>query len=143
MTASAWDKFLLLSWKNWVIQIRHPIQTVFEVLIPVLVCTLIIVVRGLVDISESPELRYQPINTNLIGEVLSYSDTNTFLGYSPSNPVLAALVGNAATQLGLSVRFGAENASALETWAMNQVPFASIEFDDSYKVSWRIDRHEG
>lgn len=135
MTASAWDKFLLLSWKNWVIQIRHPLQTVFEVLIPVLVCALIIVVRGLVEISESPELRYQPNSTNLIGEVLTYSDTNTFVGYSPLNPVLGALVANAATNLGLTLSFGAENASALEIWAMTEIPFASIEFDDSYKVS--------
>lgn len=53
---SSWNKFQLLLWKNWTIQKRHYIQTLFEILIPVLCCSMLILVRGLVD----PEMVDQP-----------------------------------------------------------------------------------
>lgn len=45
---SNWAKFRLLMWKNCLIQYRHPIQTVFEVLLPALFGVILIVVRALV-----------------------------------------------------------------------------------------------
>lgn len=44
-----WDKFRLLLWKNWLLQWRHPIQTVIEVLAPVIFAALLVLIRGLVE----------------------------------------------------------------------------------------------
>lgn len=47
------DKFLLLTWKNWLLQWRHKTQTAFEVLAPVFFSILLVLIRSLVD----PETR--------------------------------------------------------------------------------------
>jgi ATP-binding cassette, subfamily A (ABC1), member 3 len=65
MTTSNPKKFLLLLWKNWVIQKRHPIQTVVEIALPVLFCSLLILIRVLVDPGTmQPETHYTPLNLN-------------------------------------------------------------------------------
>jgi hypothetical protein len=43
-----WRKFLLLMWKNWTLQRRHPIQTAVEILAPVLLASLLVLIRSLV-----------------------------------------------------------------------------------------------
>jgi ATP-binding cassette subfamily A (ABC1) protein 3 len=43
-----WRKFTLLMWKNWTLQRRHPIQTAVEILAPVLLASLLILIRSLV-----------------------------------------------------------------------------------------------
>lgn len=136
MPASAWDKFLLLSWKNWLIQLRHPIQTVFEILIPVLVCALIVVIRGLVDIDEvTDDIRYKPFNASQIGNVLAIKDLNFVLAYSPNNPLIANLFAGVQAELGFVSVSGFDNAVLLEENGLNNLPFASFEFDDNLKVS--------
>ena len=136
MTASAWDKFLLLSWKNWIIQLRHPIQTVFEVLVPVIVCALLILIRGLVDINEYTEdIKYEPFSTTFIGEVRLYKDVNLQLAYSPQNPVLQSLVNSVSLELNFTLPVaGIINSEELLNYAKSREPFASIEFDDDLKV---------
>lgn len=135
MTASAWDKFLLLSWKNWIIQIRHPVQTVFEILVPVVVCALLIVIRGLVESSEyTKDFKYPPFSTIFIGDVLQLDNVNPYLAYSPENPVLEGLVNNVASQFQLLPSVGIHNATDLGNYASTFVPFASFEFDDSLRV---------
>lgn len=134
---SAWDKFLLLSWKNWIIQLRHPIQTLFEVLVPVLVCTLLLLIRGLVDIEEIPESRFAPFSTNFIGGVRLTEGVTDQLAYSPQNPVLQSLVSRVSLELDFPLPVEARESSLdLENWASIWVPFASIEFEDSLKVRW-------
>lgn len=36
-------------WKNWTLQWRHKIQTVVEILVPVLFAALLVLIRGLTD----------------------------------------------------------------------------------------------
>lgn len=134
MTASAWDKFLLLSWKNWIIQIRHPIQTVFEVLVPVAVCALLIVIRGLVDAKNVDEISYyDPERVDIMDRVPFVG--MRILTYSPQNDVLNELVDNAAKAVGLQGAVGFADAAVLQDNATLSNPFASIEFDDSWSVS--------
>lgn len=52
------DKFLLLMWKNWVLQIRHPIQTIMEIAAPVLFCALLVLIRSLVDPEDKKGVSY-------------------------------------------------------------------------------------
>jgi ATP-binding cassette subfamily A (ABC1) protein 3 len=44
-----WTKFVLLMWKNWTLQRRHPIQTAVEILAPVLLASLLVLIRSLVS----------------------------------------------------------------------------------------------
>lgn len=135
-TASAWDKFLLLTWKNWIIQIRHPIQTIFEVLIPVLVCALVILIRGLVDIEVFvDDFKYTTQLTTQINETILYANgVNLELAFSPPNPLFGKMVQNIATDLKLARIIPRENSTDLENYSMSMVPFASIEFEDSLRV---------
>lgn len=136
MTASAWNKFLLLSWKNWIIQIRHPIQTIFEILVPIFICTLLILIRGLVEIREYKEdIRYKPESTTTLSNTSWLSGVNQQLLYSPENPIFERIVNNVSQQLNftLPVR-GLPNSLELLNSAKVLEPFASIEFEDSQQV---------
>lgn len=48
----AWAKFSLLFWKNVLLQRRHRLQTVIEIVVPVLFCALLVVIRSLVTADE-------------------------------------------------------------------------------------------
>lgn len=71
MGASSWEKFLLLLWKNWIIQKRHYVQTIFEILIPALSCAVLILIRGLVDpkVFDEPTI-WNGLPTDTIGHML-------------------------------------------------------------------------
>lgn len=134
MAATAWDKFLLLSWKNWIIQIRHPIQTIFEVLLPIFVCALLIVIRGLVEIKEfdQPTTYEWESAVNIPNSRWFNEDVKHQLFYSPSNPVLDGIVGNVSQKLGFTLPVIAfDNSLELLNSAQTMEPFASIEFEDS------------
>lgn len=106
MTASAYDKFLLLLWKNTIIsQVRHPVQTIFEVLIPVIVCALVVLLRVLVDVeSFTEDVKYKSTTTNVIGEHLfNMGGVNRNLAFSPDNPVLKSLIQNVANEYDFTV----------------------------------------
>lgn len=135
-SASGWDKFLLLSWKNWIIQIRHPIQTIFEVLVPIFICALLILIRGLVEIEQFDEnTTYTPLSTTTIPNSAWFSTVNRQLLYSPNNLVFERIVGNVSEQLGFSLPVvGLPNALELLNSAKVLQPFASIEFEDSQQV---------
>lgn len=134
MTASAWDKFVLLSWKNWIIQLRHPIQTIFEVLVPVLVCSLLILIRGLTEVKDFPnEFRYPSQSVSNISRVIQIFDGLKVLAYSPNNPLLASLIAPVALEYEF-LPVGFDTAVELQNYAQTFGPFASVEFDDSYKV---------
>lgn len=45
---SRWQKFRLLMWKNYLLQWRHPFQTILEIAIPVLFSALLVLIRSLV-----------------------------------------------------------------------------------------------
>src|SRR5438874_1382279 len=45
-----WTKFLLLFWKNWILQKRHKIQTIVELLIPVIFS---LILRGIRNVSDT------------------------------------------------------------------------------------------
>lgn len=128
--ASWWDKFLLLTWKNWLIQIRHPVQTFFEIAVPVIVCSLIILIRGLVEVTKYDEFRYQPLITNNISELIRSESGSNVLAYSPNHVALAGLMQRVADEYRFDLH-AEDNSSALESYAVTRNPFASIEFDDA------------
>lgn len=50
--SSEWEKFKLLLRKNFIIQSRSKFQTALEVLIPVAFCSVLVIIRSLVDIKR-------------------------------------------------------------------------------------------
>lgn len=57
------DKFLLLMWKNWLLQYRRPIQTIVEIVAPLLFAMLLVVIRSLVDPEQKSLINYPPFCT--------------------------------------------------------------------------------
>lgn len=49
MAANSWDKFKLLMWKNFLLQWRHKIQMIIEILVPVVFSALLVLIRSLVE----------------------------------------------------------------------------------------------
>lgn len=56
---SNWDKFVLLLWKNWILQWNHKWQLVVEILLPVIFSLLLVLVRLLV-VAEPKTAEYYP-----------------------------------------------------------------------------------
>lgn len=139
---TVWDKFLLLSWKNWLIQFRHPIQTVFEVLIPVCVCAFLILIRSLVEVSEELKpLSWHPLELDhqFRFRTILMPSVNRVIAYSPRGPVLDEMMGNVVSEInrGLNVSekkfsgVGFADALTLEGNAITNTPFVSVEFDQT------------
>lgn len=136
--ANSWNKFSLLLWKNWIIQKRHYIQTLFEILIPALCCSMLILVRGLVD----PELvteptTFAPLPIDMFpGIPITLPRPLPKVAYSPANPILDALVADALENHMLSTftnftHEGYPNAFQLQALLVQQNYFVGIEFDDA------------
>jgi len=135
--SSIWDKFLLLLWKNWLIQFRHPIQTAFEILIPICVCSFLLLIRGLVNVTEESEpLKWNPIEmrNNFIFRDIFLTSVNTRIAYSPKSPVLEEIMSNVVEKLNYDPNstWTAESFAdpiALEGNALSTTPFLSVQFD--------------
>ncbi|XP_064556074.1 phospholipid-transporting ATPase ABCA3 isoform X2 [Drosophila montana] len=131
------DKFLLLLWKNWVIQCNHKTQLVFELLLPVFFILLVALVRVVVEVDNIEELHYaqQKIdNLQLFNESIKKVSDSTMpaftLVYSPRNDALQDLVQDAATSLGMTIS-GADNAQDLENQVLGKNAFAGVLFNAS------------
>ncbi|XP_034472561.1 ATP-binding cassette sub-family A member 3 isoform X2 [Drosophila innubila] len=135
---SNWDKFVLLLWKNWILQWSHKWQLVIELLLPAIFSLLMVLVRTLVDIEHMPVVNYRPLaldNLDLFNETMSRQNGMGMpaysLYYSPQNVHLDSVVGAAARSLGLN-HTGFEDAKTLQTSVTSSNAFAGIEFDQSW-----------
>ncbi|XP_063587850.1 uncharacterized protein LOC134765237 [Penaeus indicus] len=54
-SSSVGSKFWLLLWKNWLLQRRKKLQTVIEVVLPVVFCILLVIIRDLAPSDNFPE----------------------------------------------------------------------------------------
>ncbi|KAL1395380.1 hypothetical protein pipiens_011301, partial [Culex pipiens pipiens] len=129
--ATNWDKFLLLLWKNWTIQKRHKCQTLFEVLIPVLCFSIVLLIRyqsGPTSVATST--KFEPQSVDLLDRNDFPPAVEFLLAYSPQNIVLEGIVKRAADSLKMTSR-GYPNAKSLEVAMINSSIFAGVEFDDS------------
>uniref|UniRef100_A0A182NHT5 ABC transporter domain-containing protein n=1 Tax=Anopheles dirus TaxID=7168 RepID=A0A182NHT5_9DIPT len=138
MTTSSWDKLVLLLWKNWIIQKRHYVQTAFEVTIPVLACSLLILVRGLVTptVYTAPttfgSLNVQ--NLAMIREMVTNHPISLKIAYSPRNDVFESIVARAARLLGTDVLHqGYNDSESMYKDLVTHNYLAGLEFDEEFK----------
>lgn len=55
-------KLWLLMWKNWKLQLRHPLQTIIEIIVPVLFCIVLVLFRSVSDREPHKAMFYQPFD---------------------------------------------------------------------------------
>lgn len=55
MGATNFRKLRLILWKNWLLQWRHKVQTVIELLLPIVSVLLLIMMRSLINIRDFNE----------------------------------------------------------------------------------------
>uniref|UniRef100_A0A6E8VSN7 ABC transporter domain-containing protein n=1 Tax=Anopheles coluzzii TaxID=1518534 RepID=A0A6E8VSN7_ANOCL len=138
MSTSNWDKFVLLLWKNWIIQKRHYMQTLFEITIPVLACSLLILVRGLVTPTIYTETTtFRTLNVRslaMIREMLTTHPIELKIAYSPHNDVLDRVVHRAARLLGSDVLHqGYNDSESMYNDLVTHNYLAGLEFDQQFK----------
>ncbi|XP_018330699.1 ATP-binding cassette sub-family A member 3 [Agrilus planipennis] len=125
-----WNKFCLLFWKNWLLQIRHPVQTVIEILAPVLFSSLLVLIRSLVDVEEyNNGMSFSAFKANLNESFSSY-----VVGWSPYNPSLERIMNDVVINLGVSGHRSFNNSalleSAMQASTMDSI-LAGVQFPDS------------
>ncbi|KAK4876910.1 hypothetical protein RN001_009416 [Aquatica leii] len=130
------DKLLLLMWKNVLIQWRHPIQSIVQIITPVLFSFLLVAIRSLVVPEPHGDTHYQPFENDL---VLNKTFARA-IAYSPRNPILEQIMNNAIlgiykkskTKLKL---IPCNDSAALEQYLMNELNMimtvAGVQFSDS------------
>uniref|UniRef100_A0A1Y1MCM6 ABC transporter domain-containing protein n=1 Tax=Photinus pyralis TaxID=7054 RepID=A0A1Y1MCM6_PHOPY len=130
------DKFLLLMWKNFLLQWRHPIQTIIQISTPVLFSFLLVAIRSLVVPESHKATFYTPFENNLI---MNKSFART-IAWSPTHPVLEEIMKNVTreiyTKSKVKLRLISHNNSRLlEEYLMNELnllmTLAGVQFDDS------------
>ncbi|KAF2894183.1 hypothetical protein ILUMI_11990 [Ignelater luminosus] len=138
------EKFLLLMWKNFLLQWRHPVQTVVEILVPLAFASLLVVFRSLAYHTDYAAKVYTPFSVD-------YDNTSTLyfnLAWSPFNPVLETVIDDMVKQLESVNQTNRINVTNLKdsksleaylvslvnkentTWGYNNI-IAGIQFDDS------------
>ncbi|XP_017079298.2 phospholipid-transporting ATPase ABCA1-like isoform X2 [Drosophila eugracilis] len=133
---SNWDKFVLLLWKNWIIQWGHKKLIFGELLLPFLFTGLLILIRDKVPIKHLNITNYTenyPSNSRLF--LMSLSDdrlSDLPVYYSPKNDLLDKLVLEAMKNLPFEKYYASKNAAQLEGDVINKNAFAGIQFDDSW-----------
>ncbi|XP_058835896.1 phospholipid-transporting ATPase ABCA3-like isoform X2 [Topomyia yanbarensis] len=135
MATTDWEKFKLLLWKNWIIQKRHYVQTIFEITIPVLACSLLILVRGLVNPSTYTEpVTFERLYVSSIASLrtmISNHPIELTLVYSPGNLLFEQVDKRAAKMLGTDVRTKPfNNSDSMYNILVTNNYLAGIEFGD-------------
>lgn len=70
MVASNARKLRLVLWKNWLLQWRHKVQTVIELLLPVISVLIVIMMRALIDIRVIDEnTMYHPVGIDSLQDL--------------------------------------------------------------------------
>lgn len=71
--------FTLLMWKNWLLQRRHPVQSLIEIGAPIVFAILLVVIRSLVNpVPFNKPFVYEPFNPTRILFVANNNGSNLF-----------------------------------------------------------------
>ncbi|GJQ67966.1 hypothetical protein Trydic_g16721 [Trypoxylus dichotomus] len=124
-----WEKFLLLSWKNWLLQWRRPVQTLIEILAPVVFCALLVLIRSLVDPEPMDSVTFAPFSLNN-----SFLPSNvSAIFWSPcGNPSLTRIMARVSSKYRMLQQCFTDSSTldtALQRYTA--ITFAGVQFSDS------------
>ncbi|XP_013169431.1 PREDICTED: ATP-binding cassette sub-family A member 3-like isoform X2 [Papilio xuthus] len=101
--ASAWTKFRLLMWKNFMHQWRHKKQTLIELVLPVATMALVLILRQQIEPVVQDTKIYPPIRAHTLNYslpvLIGMNITQLSFAYSPENPMLDDVVRSAVVNL--------------------------------------------
>lgn len=111
---NAWRKFLLLLSKNWKLQVRRPIVTFFEILLPTLFCLILLAVRTSVSSSVvTTATQFPSYSVSGFSDSLMQTFTLPKLGlcymtvaYAPNTSLTQRIVGDALDRIHSSTHYG-------------------------------------
>lgn len=130
------QKIRLLLWKNYTVQKRHPIRTVLEFTLPLLITFVLVVLRDWVKPLESVKpIIYPPVNIDICGNITGVSK-QWDLAWSPSTDDTARKIVEKIMEKGNYKKSHAFlNANEMDRNLfdvhMRNVVLAGISFDDS------------
>ncbi|KAL3853225.1 hypothetical protein ACJMK2_016781 [Sinanodonta woodiana] len=131
--ASLGRQFVLLLWKNFVLQKRKVCVTVFEIIIPIAFALLLVVIRSLSD------SQYINHNTNYsTSDPASYNvaKENYTLLYAPNTTVINNIMAMVNTSLGVETVTGFNTEKELETeYSISNNVWAGVAFKGDYSSS--------
>ncbi|XP_019867946.2 phospholipid-transporting ATPase ABCA3-like [Aethina tumida] len=138
--ARNWDKFVLLMWKNWLLQYRKPVQTVVELLAPVLFSILLVCIRRFVDPTHHDTVVFEPFsilnqlqNKSLTGNGTGFA-MNLSIIYSPSTPETDKIM-SPFEMVGCKLIPTNNRKELEEAYAMNETSLLpAIEFSQDFSV---------
>ncbi|XP_075155305.1 ATP binding cassette subfamily A member 3 isoform X2 [Haematobia irritans] len=133
-----WEKFKLLTWKNWLLQWHHKVQFAIEILAPVIFSLLMVLVRTLVVAEEKPISQYQPQSIDNIDlfryqmSIIEFVKPVIYeLHYSPDNEYVQNIACAAAQSLNITCH-GHADSPALQFAMVSNNYLVGVEFDDDY-----------
>lgn len=136
LIVSNWKKFVLLLWKDWLLQWRHKWRTFFELALPLLITSLLLLVRYYAKpVTLEGPTYFEALNTSTIGE---WSSNTFIIAYSPTNTILEKLINKSMDFLVFEetptdvVSYG--SAADLNDFLVENQPFVGIEFPDLYST---------
>ncbi|XP_019557858.3 phospholipid-transporting ATPase ABCA1 [Aedes albopictus] len=130
---SNWDKLVLLLWKNFLIHKRHRWRTLFEIGLPILVFSVVLLLPSQPR-PVGPE-RYEPLSVDSGARIPAYLRQ---LAFSPNVPYLKEIVDNACTLLGLFQCDGFDSALEMQVALVNSSYLCGIDFGDHSKTSSKL-----
>ncbi|XP_071958195.1 phospholipid-transporting ATPase ABCA3-like [Antedon mediterranea] len=144
-------QFKLLLWKNWLLQIRRPVGTVFEIILPLLFTALLLLAKGLTNSTDNCFSTFSPgysddailslFTQDTLANISSFDDPNlceTYscrkLTYFPQNELTYAIMSTTAAliQVPLSNRSFTSEAEMATAAAEDEDAFYGavvFEFD--------------
>nr|XP_044248856.1 LOW QUALITY PROTEIN: phospholipid-transporting ATPase ABCA1-like [Drosophila takahashii] len=132
-----WDKFVIILWKNWILQWNCKIRTVVEVALPVIFFLVLIRIRTEIKPAQKDFTNYSERNIYDLNFVSWKS--NFTVCYSPSNAILDKLVNNALQNwkqefqdFDIGKYYVSKNAAQLELDVVQRRAFAGIQFNDAW-----------
>ena len=118
MVASSWRQFLLLLWKNWLLQKRRKVLTAFEIGLPIIMSIILVAVRQLTSSTPYPDPRiWEPfsietfqtgfnpprLNSNCTGIFCVNVDEEMWrVAYAPNTSLTRNIIHFASNKLNLS-----------------------------------------
>lgn len=118
-------------WKNWLLQYRRPVQTIIEILAPVIFSILLVLIRGIVTIENFPHTNFTAFDIVNFAQAGSSVNTNLSLLFSPDINFTRTIVSQCDTYNVNCIIFDGSN-SLEEYYSSNSASiFAAVQFDDN------------